>query len=149
MRRSAAFGWLLAAVLPLLSLSIVAAAQSQESFLVIVNSANPVTSLSRSHLSALFLREVRSWEHGEQVLPADQSSASALRERFSDEIHGRSASAIKAYWQQEVFAGREVGPPELGSDSEVVAYVQRHPGAIGYVSASTSTKDVKVVEIQE
>jgi ABC-type phosphate transport system substrate-binding protein len=149
MRRNAALGWALVAVLPLLTLATVGSAQAEQSFLLVVNSENPVNSLSRDDVSKLFLGKVGRWEHGEEVLPADQSSDSALRERFSDEIHGRSVSAIKAYWQQQVFAGQGVGPPELGSDSEVVDHVQRHSGAIGYVSAKTSTKDVKVIEIRK
>ncbi len=36
-------------------------------------------------------------------------------------------------------------PKELDSDAEVVAYVIRTRGAIGYVSAETSTEGVKTL----
>ena len=45
-----------------------------------------------------------------------------------------SVAAVKLYWQQAVFSGRDVPPPELDSEQEVVRFVLRNPGAIGYVS---------------
>ena len=39
-------------------------------------------------------------------------------------------------------------PPELGSDVDVIIYVLRHPGAVGYVSASVDLRGAKVVEVK-
>jgi TonB family protein len=38
-------------------------------------------------------------------------------------------------------------PKQLGSDAEMVAYVARTKGAIGYVSAETTVEDVKTLTI--
>ena len=48
-------------------------------------------------------------------------------------------SAVESYWQQQIFAGKEVPPAAKPSDEEVLAYVRSTPGAIGYVSAGAST----------
>jgi hypothetical protein len=32
------------------------------------------------------------------------------REGFSKEVHGRSVTAIKSFWNQQIFAGRQVPP---------------------------------------
>jgi TonB family protein len=40
-------------------------------------------------------------------------------------------------------------PKELGSDAEVVDYVARTKGAIGYVSAEASTEGVKILAVIE
>ncbi len=140
--------WALVLVLPLLTLSVGAGAQTAETFQIIVNSANPQTSLRRAYISKLFLRKVSTWDHGGEVSAADMPVRSPVRAQFSQGIHGKSASAVKSHWQQQIFSGRGVPPPEFSSNSEVVAYVRRHPGAIGYVSASASTKGVNVIEIR-
>ena len=98
-------------------------------------------------MSELFLGKVRRWDHGEAVAPVDRSARSSVRAGFSKNVHHKSVGAVKSYWQQMIFSGKGVPPLELHSDAEVVAYVQRNPGAIGYVSGSTSLNKVKVVEI--
>jgi ABC-type phosphate transport system substrate-binding protein len=133
------------AVIAWLLLSMAAAAA--DGYKVVVNSANPVTSLDRSKVSDLFLRRTSRWDDETPVLPVDGPNSPA-RESFSKDVHGKKAAAVRSYWLQVIFSGRGVPPPEKSSDTEVIAYVKAHPGAIGYVSAITPTHEVKVLEIQ-
>lgn len=125
-----------------------ARAQGNESFKIIVHASNPVASLGKEQVSKLFLKKVTRWESGQKVAAVDLSESSALREHFSKTVLGKSVTAVKAYWQQEIYSGREVPPPEKASDSQVLAYVKANPNAIGYVSASTPVVDgVRVVQL--
>ena len=121
----------------------------EASYRVVVNSENPISSLSRDQASKLFLKKVRTWEHGVTVLPVDLVGSSPVREEFTREIHGKSVSAVKNYWQQQIFSGRNTPPPEKTSDGDVISYVKSSPGAIGYVSGKADVKEVKVVRIEE
>jgi ABC-type phosphate transport system substrate-binding protein len=133
----------------LLLLSGPAGARSQElDFKVIVHPSNPIASMTSEQVSKLFLKKVTRWDHGVQVLPVDLAGSSPLRARFSQEIHGRPVSKVKAYWQQQIFSGREVLPPQKASDREVIAYVEANPGAIGYVGETTPLGNVRVIKIQ-
>ena len=123
-------------------------AQGQNGFRVIVNTANPVDSMSRNEVSDLFLKRMTRWDDGRRVLPVDQNVTSSVRARFSKRIHRRSVPAVKNYWQQQIFAGRDVPPPEKASDREVVAYVESNPGAIGYVTADVNLSSVKVLKVE-
>jgi ABC-type phosphate transport system substrate-binding protein len=116
-------------------------------FLVVVNQANPVSSLSRQELSDLFLKKSSEWPGLGRVLPVDQPEGAAVREIFNREIHRKTSSAVRAYWQQRVFSGRDVPPPEKEGDQEVLAYVRKNAGAIGYLSPKASTEGVKVLEV--
>ena len=60
----------------------------------------------------------------------------------------RSVEAVKGYWQQRIFSGRDVPPPELETDDEVVRYVLKHEGAVGYVSGSADARRRKVVSVR-
>jgi hypothetical protein len=55
---------------------------------------------------------------------------------------------VRSYWQQLIFSGRDVPPPELDSDADVVKYVSKHAGAIGYVSGNGDLAGVKVVIVK-
>jgi ABC-type phosphate transport system substrate-binding protein len=130
----------------LLSLSAASEVQAQE-FVVIVNPANPVSALTRDEVSKLFLKRTTSWSAGGQVAVVDLAKSSKVREAFSQAVHKRAASAVDSYWQQQVFSGKDVPPPEKGTDADVIAFVKSNPGAIGYVAAA-STDGVKVVSLK-
>jgi len=114
---------------------------------IIVNTSNPVATLGRDEVSRLFLRKASIWPGGRIVLPVDQIDSAPVREAFSKDIHRRSIAAIKSFWQQMIFSGRAVPPPELSSDAGVVAYVKAHPGAIGYVTENPTDGGVRVLAI--
>ena len=121
----------------------------ETAFKVVVNPANPASSLPRAQLSRMFMKKVQAWEDGQKVTPVDQSETSAVRGVFSRSVHREAAGTIKSYWLQQVFAGRLVPPAELPSDTEVLAFVRNHVGAVGYVSAAAATRGVKVLEVTE
>ena len=123
--------------------------RAQNRFVVIVNQASPVTSLTRTDASKLFMRKITKWPNGHAVLPIDQVAASPTRRVFSDDIHRMDVPRVKNYWQGLVFSGRGEPPPERASDADIVQYVRSNPDAIGYVSASAPVADVKVIAIQK
>lgn len=125
-----------------------APAAAQNGYVVVVNTANPVSSVTADQLGRFFRKEWVRWENGTEVVPVDLAEGSAVRERFSQAVMGRSTSAMKAWWQRQIFSGRAVPPVEKASDSEVLATVRATPGAIGYVSAGTALgAGVKAVQV--
>lgn len=117
-------------------------------FVVVVNPDTPVSALSREALSRIFLRKVMWWDNGLPMRPVDLSYDSVTRQRFSDEIIGRSVRAVRSHWQQAIFSGQEAPPPVFDTDAEVLRYVRRNRGAIGYVSARTPLEGVRAVRIE-
>ena len=121
-----------------------AGAESVPDFRIIVHPDNS-NGLSRDFLTDVYLKRVTRWPDGEGVHPVDQRASSSVRQRFSDAILKRSVAAVKRYWQQRIFSGRELPPPELDSDEAVVSYVVGHRGAVGYVSGSAKLDRSKAV----
>lgn len=116
-------------------------------FKVIVNSDLDVTTLTKKEVSQLFLKKTMTWDNHVKVVPIDLAAAAETREEFSKDIHGKSVSAVKAYWQSRVFSGRDVPPLEKESDASVVEFVRNNPGAIGYVSADADVRGVRVITV--
>lgn len=115
---------------------------------VVVHPANPASTVDRRFLSQAFLRKTSGWGHGEAIRPVDLAPDSPVRRRFSDDVHGRSVAAVKSYWQQVIFSGRGLPPPELSSDDDVLRFVNRHRGAIGYVSGAADVRAVKILAVR-
>lgn len=117
-------------------------------FHVIVNRSNPTSSATRAEVSAIFMRRIRSWPAGLEIIAVDQRADKQLREQFSQSIHGKGVPFVKRYWQRLIFAGRGIPPVELGSDEEVVAFVGNNTGAIGYVDVRTALDgNVRVIAV--
>jgi ABC-type phosphate transport system substrate-binding protein len=136
-----------AAALLVLSAARPIRAQSDYSFVVVVNTANPTSALPRSAVAQLFLKRA-AWADGQRALPVDQPEESRTRRDFTQLVHRKSVMAIRSYWQQQIFSGREVPPPEKKSDQEVLQFVRTNPNAIGYVSASADLGDgVKILNL--
>jgi ABC-type phosphate transport system substrate-binding protein len=135
---------ILVIILPLLLTSKISA---QKTYVIIVNKSNPLFSLTQKEVSDLFLKKTK-WKDGSAATPVDLVSNSKIREQFTQEIHGKSISAIRSFWQQAAFSGTASAPPEKSADSEIVDFVQKNNGAIGYVSASANTAGVKIISIQ-
>ncbi len=112
---------------------------------MIANSSVNVDLISLVELKAVFLEEKSSinGSHLEPVLEKD----GPVHEAFLQEYLGRSEDDLQAYYRTLVFTGRGSMPKVLGSDAEVVAYVARTRGAIGYVSSATSTEGVKTLAV--
>ena len=116
-------------------------------FQVILHPSNPVASVDRKFLVDVFLGKTTRWSNEQPVRPVDLPTNSATRERFSNEALGRSVSAVKAYWLQVIFSGHGVPPPELDSDEQVVRFVARTVGAIGYVSGTAKIEGTKTISL--
>jgi len=134
------------AALLILAASI-ASAGNAASFKVIVNAGNAGGSMSRAEVSALFLKKTPRWSDGLPVLVVELADPSPVHAEFCDFIHGRSAAAIRNFWQQQIFSGRDVPPVEKKTDAEVLDYVRANRGAVGCVSESAPTTGVKVIEV--
>lgn len=115
---------------------------------VIVNPHNSVVSVDRKFLAEAFFKRVTRWGHMEAIRPVDLRPDAPARHAFSEAVLRRSVAAVKTYWQQAVFAGRDVPPPELETEDEVVRFVLRNPGAVGYVSNDTNIGNARVLPVK-
>jgi ABC-type phosphate transport system substrate-binding protein len=127
-----------------MTLSLAAHAASWK---LVANNSVSTTTLSKKQVGDLFLKKTAKWDSGAAVVPVDQIDASTAREAFSKAVHGKTAAAVKSYWNQQIFSGRDVPPVEKRTDNEVLSFVRSTPGAIGYVSDGTPTDGVRVIAV--
>jgi ABC-type phosphate transport system substrate-binding protein len=120
----------------------------QPAYRVVVHPSNPSAALDRRFLEDAFLKKVKIWPTGDAIRPVDLEPNSETRRRFTEEVLRRPLSAVRAYWQQRIFSGRDVPPPEMDTDEDIVRYVRKHAGAVGYVSGKAPLDGVKALPVQ-
>jgi ABC-type phosphate transport system substrate-binding protein len=113
---------------------------------IVVNASNPLTSVSKDEISRIFLKKIAKFSDGHGAAPVDLPANSPIRDNFSKKILGKPASAVDAYWQQQIFSGRDVPPPQK-SEAAVISFVRSNENAIAYVSAGADTAGLKVITV--
>jgi ABC-type phosphate transport system substrate-binding protein len=117
---------------------------------VIVNRANPMASISRRELRAIFLGEQTTWRHGRRATPAlrepgDPERAAALRL-----IYGMSEADLSRHFLHRAFmGGSAAGPRTLATAEGVKRFVFNVPGGIGLVRLADLDDTVKVLKIDD
>jgi ABC-type phosphate transport system substrate-binding protein len=119
-----------------------------QAYVVVVNTSNNVASLTKKELSDIFLKKKTKWENGSTIVPVDLVPGSSVRDNFSTQIHGKNVAAIRSFWQQAVFSGNATAPVEKSNDTEVMEYVKKNAGAIGYISSASVNAGVKQVSLK-
>jgi len=123
-----------------LAAGIVPTAAADQSYRIIVNPSVKGSQIPRATLNSIFLKQAPRWGDGKLVLPVDQSFRSQVRQAFATDVHHRPLLELQIFWTRRMADG-VTPPPVKQSDEEIVAYVARTPGAIGYVSAATPLPD--------
>lgn len=125
-----------------------ASAASTEDYKIIVNPDNPATELERQFVRDAYLRKASLWDSGTTLRPVDLPSRFAVRDRFLHEVLRKNASQLRSYWNQQIFSGKGVPPPEVDTPASVVTYVLANPGAIGYLPQDADPGGAKVVRVK-
>jgi ABC-type phosphate transport system substrate-binding protein len=125
-------------------------AAQEASYKVIVNASNSASSVKREAVAQLFLNRKATWSSGPSADPVDLSMTSPVREAFSREILGMPLPAVQQYWRRRLLEQKEFPPKVKSADAEIVAYVAKSVGGIGYVSAAMPlSPEVKVLKIPD
>ena len=116
-------------------------------FVVIVNKANPVKTLSLLELRRIFMKQNRMWPHAESIVPVDWDSTSPIREGFSQKVLARSVREMADYWVQQSVTQGLAPPSTQRSTRALLRFVASVPGAIAYVPAGEADDTVSVIKV--
>jgi ABC-type phosphate transport system substrate-binding protein len=127
-------------------------ARAADGFVVIVHPSVAGTRVKRADLAAVFLKKAVRWGSGGGLAtPVDQSGTSPVRKAFCEAVIQQPVAEVVQYWQKQMFSASPLRPPPVkNSDAEVIAFVAKTPGAVGYVLATSSLPpEVRTLELVE
>jgi ABC-type phosphate transport system substrate-binding protein len=122
-----------------LALGLEGSARAADEFVVIVHPSVAGARVKRADLAAVFLKKASRWGSGGGIAePVDQSGTSPVRRAFSQAVIGQTVEQVVQYWQKQMFSAARASPPAVKkSDAEVIAFVARTAGSVGYVGGET------------
>ena len=139
---------LLALALVVLGLASSSIAGEDGAFVVIVNPQTPVDAVDRDFLRDAYLKKTTEWGDGETIRPIDLTAKYAARERFTEQVVRKTPAQLRTYWNQQIFSGKGVPPPEAEAPADVIEYVFANKGAVGYIPADVDAGKAKVIKVR-
>lgn len=82
---------------------------------------------------------------GVRVLPANLAPNLAARQRFLSQYLQTDEDQYVAYWTVRRYVGKGTPPREVRHTAEMIDFVSRTPGAIGYVDESEVVPGMNVL----
>lgn len=134
-------------LLTLCSLTLCTLTLLANDFIVVANPSVKASDINADELKQVFLGTKTSLSDGSAVEPV-LSSGGATHEAFLKAHVGKTDPALRNHFKSLVFTGKGSMPKSFASDADIVAYVSKTKGAVGYVSASASTGGAKKLAIK-
>ena len=95
---------------------------------------HPSVTLSASDVRDVYLGD-KQLAGAIKLVPVDNSSS---QEMFLARVVRIEGAKYASLWTKKSFREGILAPPLKGSDAEVLAFVRRTPGAVGYVGAAAA-----------
>jgi hypothetical protein len=116
---------------------------------VIVISNGGSASVTKAELEQYFLGKKTSLGNNKVVIATLKTGAA--HETFMKEYMGKMPDQFLMYWKQLVFTGRGTMPKSFENDKELIAFIAKTPGAIGYVASGSKgelTPEITIVTVK-
>lgn len=132
-------------------LALCAEAQAGE-LVIIANKAYPADMITLESLKEIYLGE-KTVEQSVRILPVNQEDPT-IKKKFVEEVLGATIQRYDAFWFKKAFKDGVVPPVNRESSSDVILFLGREVGAIGYVwkSEAQGKSGIKVlltIEVRE
>ena len=123
------------------------AAAANDELVIIANPDLNDNSIEQRDLQRIYLGKQTLWEDNTSIVPVMLKSG-PLHDEFIEGYIDRSVQRFVTYWRQMVFTGKGVPPKSFASESDLVDFVARTPGSVGYVSSAANLSSVKKLELE-
>jgi ABC-type phosphate transport system substrate-binding protein len=130
-----------------LAVALTLAIRAQAQVLIIANPGVKADAVSKSELRDVFTGETKNLKEGGRVMPV-LLQGGAAHEAFLNEYIHMSETMMQTCWRRLAFSGQSTMPKSFASEAELVAYIARTSGAIGYVSSATAHDGVKTLTVK-
>ncbi|MCP5163098.1 MAG: hypothetical protein H6999_05385 [Hahellaceae bacterium] len=117
---------------------------AQAEVVVIVNKA-VTASASREELRRIFLGKSNNLEDGTRLIPIYLPDGNAEREELGIKLLKKTPSQLEVHWSKLQFTGKGERPSTVSDAQAMVNYISKHREAIGYISPSALTNDVREI----
>jgi ABC-type phosphate transport system substrate-binding protein len=122
-------------------------AQAAEKTIANANVAE--TAIAAKDLKSIYLGKESKWADGSRVVIVILGE-SELSDAYLKTAAGMSYGQFDKYWKKQVFTGKGKMPDKFDTEAELIAFMAKTPGAIGYVSeeAAKDAAGIKTLTVE-
>jgi ABC-type phosphate transport system substrate-binding protein len=113
-------------------------AQKDFSNLTVIGNKTGKSTITVNELQKVFKGKYTNWSNGESVSIILPSPKTDLAESVAKLIYQTSVTSMQKFWLSLVFQGRFSPPVFTDNDQETIQQIQKNPGSIGVVDATTA-----------
>ena len=115
---------------------------------VVVNRGNEIKGVTLQSLQDIYARNKVSWSNNHKIFPVSMKSNLAITRSFFEKALDKSPREMKRTWIRLTLSGAGAPPKVVGSEAEVLLYIAKNEGAIGFVDVDKVNDSVKVLAVQ-
>ena len=112
--------------------------------LVVSNNGVKDTSLVKDDVANIFLGKKSTFSDKSNIVIVTLAKGQT-HENFLKTYLNKTPSQFANYWKKQVFTGKAKAPKSFKTEKELVEFVAKTKGAIGYISPATA-KDTKIMK---
>lgn len=118
---------------------------------VIVNSENEISGITLTEARGYWMRRPKKrWDKiDKDIKPVDRKDVCENKNIFYERILKMKEEIVESYFTARQYQNGELPPGKLGSDKEIIDFISKESGGIGYVRRSSldseGTPKVKIV----
>ena len=126
---------------------VATATESSSTLKLIANESVAATAISIDEVKEVFLLTSPSFGSSGRVTPVLEKGGPA-HEAFLKEYLRKTDDGLLTYYRSLLFTGKATMPKMFNTDAEVVEYVSKTKGAVGYVSAAADSTGAKTLKVK-
>jgi ABC-type phosphate transport system substrate-binding protein len=111
---------------------------------LVANKSVKISEITYADLRAIFMGTKTRFADGSHAVPVTLKGGPA-HEVFLKHYVGEDPEEFRSQWRKVVFTGQGAMPRAFDSESALIEYVAATPGAVGYVSRTSSQDNVKLL----
>ena len=119
---------------------------SAEPVIVIANKNVDQSQLTEQEVKDIFLGDKTTWSNGRHVVVVTLKSG-AVHDEFLEAYVKKQAVTFSRYWKRLLMTGKSSIPISFETENELLDYVAKTDGAIGYISPALFNDTVKKVPV--
>ncbi len=114
----------------------------------ITNMNNPDSTLTKKEIRDIFMGDKSAWSDGSKIYFSIIRKG-ATHNQFLKTYINMSPKNFVRYWKRQILTGKATKLKLANTEDEIVKYVSKNNGGIGYVSSTVPIGDLKILKISE
>lgn len=114
---------------------------------LLANKSVPDNALEKESIERIYLGKKSQWSNGAKIIPVILKSG-VVHTSFVRKFLDRDVSQFSTFWKQAVFTGRGLPPKSFETEADLIEFISKTPGAIGYASYIPSSQSINRITVK-